>query len=563
MMKSGHRNKRPRREADFVRQKNMHELHSYLTKIRRRLRLVDGSQLAQRLLWLPLAAALIFQALGRLMPIKHLLWWTLAPIPAWLIAVSAFTLIKPLPIVQIARRVDAQLHLFERISTSLALADWRTAPGAVRPNAFPAELVDAQRKDALIVTRRIDPKRDFPLRWSYAHLRVAGLLILILVISILLPNPMDAVLAQRAAIAQAAQEQATQIEKLRQQVESAPGLSPEDRQEILRQLAELAQKLRDNPGDLEQAMADLSRMEQSLKEQLDPNAKAKAASLQNLASRLETLAGRQPDRTGDAAQAAADALSQLAERLESMTPEERQKLAESLAQMAAQASQAGETELSQALASMASAVQNNDQAAAAQFAQQASQAIAQAQQNGQAQASLQQAVAQLEDSRQALTQAGQSVAQSSAGSSLPASPGSSSSQSQGQASSSGQGSPGGGGGTTSPVLPPNTSQGSARPPQGYKPAGPQDNLSGQVFAPWEHGLSGGNQLFIPGQDTGQGETQASQGEGQLPGSLNPALVPYYQVFYNYLYAANQAMEHSYIPASLAGYIQQYFTQLEP
>jgi hypothetical protein len=49
----------------------------------------------------------------------------------------------------------------------------------------------------------------------------------------------------------------------------------------------------------------------------------------------------------------------------------------------------------------------------------------------------------------------------------------------------------------------------------------------------------------------------------LPGSPGEALVPYHEVYYDYLDAANQAMEHSYVPPALQDYVRDYFSQLEP
>jgi hypothetical protein len=41
------------------------------------------------------------------------------------------------------------------------------------------------------------------------------------------------------------------------------------------------------------------------------------------------------------------------------------------------------------------------------------------------------------------------------------------------------------------------------------------------------------------------------------------LVPYYEVFYEYLDVANQAMEQTYVPPGLQAYVREYFTRLEP
>ena len=86
-------------------------------------------------------------------------------------------------------------------------------------------------------------------------------MISIILASSLIPNPQTLILKQRAELQQAAKEQARQIEKARQEIEASKDISPEMREELLRQLAELAKNLERNPGDLEQALADLSKLE--------------------------------------------------------------------------------------------------------------------------------------------------------------------------------------------------------------------------------------------------------------------------------------------------------------
>jgi hypothetical protein len=81
--------------------------------------------------------------------------------------------------------------------------------------------------------------------------------------------------------------------------------------------------------------------------------------------------------------------------------------------------------------------------------------------------------------------------------------------------------------------------------------------------PWERRQAGGAELSISGQDTGQGETQVREQENPLPGAAGEALVPYHQVYQDYLDTANQAMERSYIPPGLKDYVREYFSQLEP
>lgn len=557
-----------------------------LRRLSRRLRLYDGWNLAQRTLWIAALVALLIQGLGRLLPIEGLGWWTAAPFILWLLGVIGYSAFRPQTTMHVARRVDIELGLFERLSTNLAMR--------AMPQAFAPTLVEAQSTDAIRVARAIDPSRAYSLTLKRRHLGSAALLSLAVLLISLAPNPMQSVLAERRAVENTAQHQAERIEQLRQAIAEAEGLSEQDREELLRQLADLAAKLRANPGDLEQALADIARLEEALRARQDPNSAAQAANLEALAEQLQALTGQPPDQNQDAAQAISEALSKLAEEMDSMEAGERQQLAETLAQMAAQAAQAGNQQLAQALAELAQAVQTGDQTAAQQSAEQAAQAAQQAQQQANAQQALQQAMAQLQNSRQQLSQAsaqaraqagqssqqaGQSGQQSgqsgqTAGQSgqQPGQSGQSSGQSAGQSpsqspGSSGQSSgsqPGGpGGGTTSSSLPPTTGQGAPNLlPTGSKPAGEEQDLSSQVYVPRTEGTSNGEELFIPGQDTGQGESTSTPGQSSQPGTFNPSLLPYSSVFYQYMLAANQAMQQGYIPLSLLTYIRLYFSQLE-
>jgi len=177
------------------------------------------------------------------------------------------------------------------------------------------------------------------------------------------------------------------------------------------------------------------------------------------------------------------------------------------------------------------------------------QAIAQTEKSLAAQRSLQLALAQLQSSRQAIAQAGRNASRS---------------QNPSQAQGPGQslGAPAGGGGTRADTLPPATGSGNAVQPRGQAQTVAAEKLNSQVYVPVEK-IQGNAELFIEGQDTGQGETQVSQQKDSLPGASGQVLVPYRQVYYTYLYTANQAMERSLIPPALKDYVRQYFSQLQP
>lgn len=538
-------------------------LEYYLIRFRRRLRVLDGWHLAQRTLWVPCAIALLVQISGRFLPIERLDAWSLTPFPIWILTLLIYSLFRPMPILQVARRIDLELRLRERLSTAVVFEKMQE----FHNHAY-AQLVQAQHVDALDYASRIVPAKDLPLHWLPRPLAAASILMLITLASALLPNPMDSVLAQRQAVRQEAARQAERVEQLSQQIEQTQELSPEEREELLRQLKELAEQLRSNPGNLEQSIADISNLEKLLAERLDPNFAIQTANLEALAAQLAAISGAERSPEQSNAEAAAEALAELAAQLPNLSAEQQQELTRQLAQMAAQAGQSGDAQLAQSLAALAQAFQQGDPQAASQAAQSAQQALSQAQARQAQQNALQQAINQLQTSRQALAQAaGQSSQQAAL------STGQNPSQDPGQNPGSGtapagsnQGQPSSnvtGGGSRANTLPPAAGgRGNIRP-QGEAPNVALSELSNQIYAPWQRPASSGGELFIPGQETGQGETQTTQGQSNLPGVSNPSLVPYQQVFFNYLSAANLALQQSYVPADLSEYIRRYFSQLNP
>jgi hypothetical protein len=518
--------------------KMMDELRPYLARFGRRLRLRDGWLLAQAWVWVAWLGAALIQLAGRVWPVERLWFWTLAPLIAWPLGVVVISLLRSQPAMQVARRVDAELGLKERLATAL------TFGGEVHtdePSIGQASLITLQREDALAIAQAVDLGRAFPLRWLRGHLWLALALAAATVILALLPNPMDVVLDEKVAVSQAAKEQAGQIEALREEVERAQDLTSETREELLRQLAELAELLRTNLGDREEALADLSQVEETLRQRLDPNAAARQANIETLAAQLQALTRSEAGQES-AASDVAEALEGLAEELGEMDVAEREELAKSLAQMAVQTAQAGDGDLAQALASLAQAAQSGDGEAALQAAQDAAVAAAGTQNQLADQVVLQQTLSQLRAGRQAISQAGQG---------------------QSLVQNQGQGQPGGGGGTKADTLPPFVGVGKASRPQGEgEPASVGELDQQQIYVPWER-QAGSGEMFIPSQDTDQGEIVVREQKDLLPGTSSQALIPYHEVYYEYLDAAHQTMERSYIPSGLKDYVRAYFSQLEP
>jgi hypothetical protein len=261
-------------------------LEAILRPLGRRLRVRDAFNLAQAWFWLAMLGALGLQVIGRVWPVENLWFWSAAPLMLWAVLVAGFAFLRPLPEMRVARRLDAELALKERLSTALAL------PAQVDGHADP-ELLQKQHHDALTIAHSIEPGRVFTLTWQRKPLAVAGLLAVAVIALAVLPNPMHQILADRAAVAQVLEEQAQQIEELATEIEKDETLSPEARDELLRQLEELARQLRANPGDREQALADLSRLAESLRRASNPALDLQRQSLESLAAQLQALAESQ------------------------------------------------------------------------------------------------------------------------------------------------------------------------------------------------------------------------------------------------------------------------------
>ncbi len=120
-----------------------------------------------------------------------------------------------------------------------------------------------------------------------------------------------------------------------------------------------------------------------------------------------------------------------------------------------------------------------------------------------------------------------------------------------------------GGGTKADTLPPNTGSGQAGRPEDSDTGGASGELGEQVFIPWERRPSEGQEMSIPGQDSGQGETITRENPNPSGGLPGPALIPYQQVYTQYFEAAQQAINRADIPPAYRDLVRDYFTLLEP
>jgi len=536
-------------------------LTTYLVAYRSWFRLRDGLILAQRTLWMALVGIVVILIISRYIPLKTRTLWIFMPLAVWLCANTVNSLFNSKRLNDTARLVDLELRLKERLSTAYELENKYPNQISSQPVNQPSNLPSFQYNDALATAANIEPRHAFPLRWLYRPiLGSVGLLIAVLIL-LYLPNPMDTVLAERAAVEKAAQEQAEKVEDLKEGIERSQELTPELRAELLLKLEELSLKLRENPGDRQKALVDISKMEDELRRQLDPNADLRRASLEAITSQLQSFARQENPNTATPS----EALDQIAGELANLNASDRQAPVETLAQMAAQAAQSGDQVLAQALAAMSQSVLSGDSEATIRAAGQVNQAMDQSQSDLAVQSTLAQSLSQLQNISQSMAQAGQTGAQIAS-----QKPGHGNNLGQGktlgQGNTPGQGQSGqgqSGGGTKADTLPPGTGAGQAGRPEDMDTGAHAGDLGEEIFIPWDRRPNQGEQMVIPGKDTGQGETANRENLNPSGGQLGPALIPYKQVYTQYIEAAQQAINSSDIPTAYRDLVRDYFTNLEP
>ena len=529
-----------------------------LRPLGRRLRVSDTLLFASRTLWIAAAASTATALAGRLTPIAHLWLWAALPLMLWLLAVIGYALFRPLPPVRVARRVDLQLDLRERLSTALELHECEAHDPLSERQQADAGAVAGQLRPAMLPLR-FDRQR---LWWAVPPLILTALLLFVI------PNPQDRVLAEQRAVREALAEAADQLATLERQISEDQQLNAEDRERLLKELQTLQEQLRRNPGERQEALADLSAAEARLRQELDPNSDARRAALEQMARNLEALSGRPAGQRPDIGQAA-NQLEQLARQLEQLSEAERQQLAEQLAQQAAQMA-ASEPRAAQNLQNAANALRQGNTQQAAEQLQQAAQQAREAQRDLAGQQSTQQSLSELQNARDQIARAGQQSqgqTQGQQGQQGQAQGQGQQSQGQGQQSQGQQGQQGqqGGGGTNAPHLGQGQSNASGNVDPN-RPASQQGSGSGSsdlVYQPYRPSGQPGTPEFVQGQQGQSGSSQIQEGQATQPGANNPSMVPYEQVYPQYAEAASEALDRGYIPPHLKDYVRDYFSRLEP
>ena len=253
-------------------------------------------------------AELLLAIAQRLLPIEQAPLVALA-IPVVGILVLLVLVVRARPTIgETALAVDSEGGAGDAVASALAFAS--AMPGAAGPAAdadddtivvdgtfdiaeAEARFVRRQRRDAAARLRGLDPGLFRPRiarRPALAALIAAALVLP----AILLPNPMDLVIAQNREVREEAERQAERIDEIAKDLEGKGAKAGDPRADLAEELRALAERLRVNPGDLDRNLAQLGSVEDEVRSQLDPANEQKAASIAALSRALSRASTGNP-----------------------------------------------------------------------------------------------------------------------------------------------------------------------------------------------------------------------------------------------------------------------------
>jgi hypothetical protein len=572
------------------------QLHATLKEAQARFRLREAVQLVPIAVALSVGATILLAIAWRLRDELSLL--TLFGVGLLLIAAAVLTIFlyawfRPRDPMHTARLSDHLLSLDERLATALE-ASTRLPE---HPTPAQLKLRSAQLDDALARAKSISMRRDLPIKLAGRRLAPAGLLIVLLAVIVVAPNPLSTI--DRAVQGQIAQEQ-KKIQRIEEAVKASPRLAQDPAlQELLKELSDLSRDLSAGEMKREKALARLSDAENNLQKILDSQARSQRAALDELAKQLAGSGSAVATQIGEAlqsgdAQKAADALKKAGADAAKMSPEERRALADALKQ-ARDTLAALDPEMARRLSNAAEALSGSDPRAAQKALEALGQHVAETAQKLATQQQISQALSQLQQSKQNIAQAGQGQPTSQPSNGTAIANGTvinGTAIANGTAVALGQltpiaglstalvgtpitlrspvtGTPGVGG---TPVAIPGQGQGQPGGQQGNVPG--QGNTGGQggsqnwgtghqepVYAPPSSLSVTLTPVVIQGQPNPGGE----QGTAPINGgtTTGEAQVPYEQVYARYLEQAGTALGSDYIPQGYKDLVRDYFSELEP
>ena len=451
--------------------------------------------------------------ISRFIPLSIASYWAIGiTIGILLCAIGAALWYRP-SFARSAHYTDTHLALHDRISTAWELRD-DSAPISV-----------LQRRDALRQLRKHAPTVTISLWPGRVRLLTFAIATIALAVLILIPNPMNTLLQQQAALQARLNRQIAAINQTRSVIDNQTAISPQERALIDKILRDALARLQQSSSQ-EQAQQSLAQAQSQLSQLRDPQASQKAQARANASSSLQNSSNANLSNTGKAlasgdSKALNSSLQNFASQIANMTPAQRAQLAQQIEQAASQGQ--NNPQLSSALHQLAKAVAEGNPNEVSDATKTLESAASQDSAN--------------KASNDSINQASQSL--QNAANTLASSTDNSNGQNAGQTQTPGQG----------------------QNPGQSKTPGQGQGIGGQSGQNNTNNNSGKNeQVFVPGQ-IGSGTSNISV-DGNTGTVQSGNSVPYSQVIAQYSQMAHDAIQDSNIPPDLKNLIQDYFNSLE-
>ena len=310
----------------------------------------------------------------------------------------------PRPLAKSARHFDQHFGLKERLSTAVELTSGQIDA--------PQMMIDYQMEDTRRVANSVQAKRYLPVVINWPEVAMLLMAVIGLILAIALKNPLYDEVREREALDATITQQIDALEQAKNEIESNPNLTEEEKDTLTEPLDEAIETLSQDGISQEEAVAALAEAEKELQElasgmsQEEQQANQQAGEQLSDSSLTDQVGEQLADNNLDAT---ADELDQLADDLDNMSPEEQQEVADQLEQ-AADALENTNPAVSQQMQQAADALRNGDVPQAQEALNQAAETLRQQDQanqnNAQAQAA-EEAANQVEEGRQEVTQQGQ------------------------------------------------------------------------------------------------------------------------------------------------------------
>ncbi len=586
-------NKKPEKPRRKLDSKNVNWKHSgwknAFTPIKRKVDMAHMLKYLTLGILSAMGVMLLIVGLSFLIPIENLRTYSLV---AGLLTVIFIILVGWIkrPTVYEAARITDKFGLNEKVLTACDLDD--------RDD----RMASMQRTDAIETLSKFDKKR-IALRIPKSHGAIFLSLALALVMTNLIPNPMDRLIQERKELRAEIDKQLEELKDTENELAAEEGITEEQRQELAKLVDELAEQLK-NTGNYKEALKEISKAEDGLAALTD---KIREESIGQLAGQLGSLEETQALAQALSNRSPADlenALDQLKEQLEQA--ENKEELAESLQEALERAMESmADGEIKNSLASASSSLSSGQTGVATeQLGDAMKQAINASNSMGDAKYALQQMRSSIaraagdsqyaqnsgnpsgqnsnNDNQGSENQNGENSSNGNSGENNSGNgqgsgerqgqgsgegQGQGSGEGQGQGTGQGQGSgQGTGNGTGSGVGNGTTNQGSGQVgsgttgqsgnnQQGDKNA---QTVYEQIYAPERLG-DGGDITNVPGQNSGQGDT-ISEDDGRGVGSL-AGFIPYKEAFQEYRNEAMNSMDRRVLPPSIQDMVREYFDAL--